>query len=239
MKIRNLLGGVSIAALALTCAAPAMATPIPLLGGYTGPIQIVFNDFESFTGNGGLQVSNSNYGLLSVTSVLDGSNNVIYSAPVGTPNAANPLIVGLFSGIHVGSVTSTSAEANTTGHFSFYWDTAQQFGTIAAQGSGGYTTGGCSAVNTQCYNGITNMGYENLLNFDLVPGASSTDPTSYLHAVLDSFNPLVGTAQGYGNVTGGTAAFQIGKRGRPPPPVRKPIYSLKTASALAVHRELV
>lgn len=214
--MRNLLGGASVAALMVAGASAVNATPIPL-GGYTGPIQIVFNDFESFTGNGQLATSNSNYGLLQVSTIIDGSNNIIYQAPVGTPTASTPLIVGLFSGIHVGSVnsTQTQAEADTAGAFSLYWDTTTKFGDIASAGSTGYTTGGCSggAVNTQCYAGLTDQGFENLLNYTLVKGASTNDINSYLHSTISSYDPLVGSAQAYAKITGGTDASQFAKNG--------------------------
>lgn len=215
--MRNLLGGASLAALCVIGTSAAMASPIDL-GGYSGPIQIKFNDFESFTGTGGLAVSNSNYGILQITSILDKNGNQIYSAPtVSQVSATNPLILGVFSGIHVGSVNPilSSAEANTPGAFSFY-DVTQAgtgFGTIAAQGSAGYTGIGCS-VNSQCYNGITNMGYDNILNFSLVQGASSTDPLSFLHAEITTFSPLVGEASGFGDITGGSDAAQFIKGGQ-------------------------
>ncbi len=207
MKISDLLAGAALTALVLGSAGEAAATTIPL-GGYTGPIQIIFNNYETFTGTHTLAVSNSNYGILQVTSILDNASNIIYSAPV-TPTATNPLIVGVFSGIHVGSLTGNTSQADLPGAFSFYYDTTTTFGTLAALGLTGYTTGGCSGVNTQCYNGITNKGFENLLNFSLVPGADSTDTGSFLEAVTTSTNPLVGDAEGYADITGGTDAAQF------------------------------
>lgn len=207
MDYRKLLGIVGAAALAIGMAGSAMATEIPL-GGYDGPISIKFNNLEAFTGDGTLAVGNSNYGILQVTTILDNSNNIIWSAPIN-PSASTPLIVGVFSGITIGSITGNYAEANSAGVFSFYLDTTTKFGNIASQGTSGYTTGGCSGVNTQCYNGITNQGFDNILNFQLVPGASSNDTASYLESVVTSTNPLIGGAYGYANVTGGSAQAQF------------------------------
>lgn len=208
MKARNLLVGAAVAALVAGSSGTASAIPIDL-GGYNGKIQIIFQNFENFTGNGALQVSNSNYGILQVTSILDASSKILYQAPL-VPSAANPLIVGVFSGIHVGSVTATSAEADKAGAFSFYDVTnpANDFGTIANQGTAGYTAAGC-AVNQQCYHNITDQGYDNILNMSLVPGASSADPTSFLHSTVTSFSPIVGDASGYADITGGSDASQF------------------------------
>lgn len=218
-NMRNLLGGASVAALLVVGASAANATPIPL-GGYTGQIQIIFNDVENFTGSGSLAVSNSNYGLLQVSSIIDGSGNIIYQAPLAVNiSDSTPLIVGLFSGIHVGSVTTDaggtpiSAEADTAGSFSLYRDTTTTFSNIAGQGTSGYTLGGCASINTQCYNGLTNAGFENILNYSLVQGAVASDTSSYLHATIASYQPLVGTASAYGKITGGTDASQFAKNG--------------------------
>ena len=148
--MRNLFGGASVAALLVVGTSAAMATPIDL-NGYFGPIQIKFTDYEAFTGSGGLAVSNSNYGILQVTSILDKFGDTIYQAPLaGSATSSNPYIVGVFSGIHIGSTTSSGAEADTAGTFSFYDVTnpATTFGVIASQGSTGYTSIGCSAKYT-------------------------------------------------------------------------------------------
>jgi hypothetical protein len=211
--MRNLFSGASVAALLAVGTSAAMATPIPL-GGYSGPIQIKFTDYEAFTA-GSLSTSNSNYGILAVTSVLDGSGNTIYSGPA-TASSSNPIIMGVFSGIHVGSSGGASAEANTPGAFSFYDVTTAgaTFGAIASQGgttaTNGYSAAGC-AVNTQCYNLITNQGYDNILNFSLVQGASSADTSSYLHATITSSSPLTGEASGFADITGGSDAGQFNK----------------------------
>ncbi len=210
MKSRNLLAGTAAAALTLgACIGSAQAIPIDL-GGYSGPIIIKFSNLESFTSAPstatGPVVGSSNFGVFEITSISDNLNNVLYTAPNAvTPiSASNPLIVGVFSGIHV--------DANVAGHtfnsggvFSLYDDTTNNgitsFSQIAGQGTGGYAAagGGC-AINMQCYNGITNKGYDNILNLKLVPGASNFAPTSTLYTSIASTNPLTGQAQGYADI---------------------------------------
>jgi len=223
-RLHCLLAGTAIAS--LLAVMPASAAPIDL-GGYSGPITIKFQDYEAFTGQGGPVPGNQNFGVFEITSIT-GGGNILYQGPVGTPTMSDPLIVGVFSGIKVTGTSGsppTENTYNTGGVFSLYDDTGQKFGVggIAGQGLGGYTTGGCVAVDTQCYNGITNKGYDNILNLMLVPGAnSSTTPattgtgngiTSTLFAQIAVASPLTGSASGYADITGGTDAGQFGRGG--------------------------
>jgi hypothetical protein len=81
-----------------------------------------------------------------------------------------------------------------------------------AQGTSGYTAGGC-AVGGLCYNGITNTGGTDLLNFNLVPGTTS-DPTNTLNATVSSTTlPISGNAEGFGEITGGADTAEFGKGG--------------------------
>lgn len=213
MKSRNLLAGTGFAALTLAaCIGSALAAPIDL-GGYTGPVTIKFSNYESFTvtpGANGPVTSSYNFGVFEITSILDNNQNIIYQAPLANQiSASNPLIVGVFSGIHVDSVSGGIA-LNSGGVFSLYQDTSTTFATIAGQGTGGYAAASC-LVNTQCYNGITNEGYDNILNLELVPGASSLAPTSTLYSTITSPNPLTGNAQGYADITGGSDAYQFAR----------------------------
>ena len=212
-----LLAGSAIAS--LLAVMPASATPIPL-GGYTGPLTIKFQNYEAFTNPAGPVPTSSNFGVFEITTI-SGGGNILYSAPTGTPTTSNPLIVGVFSGITVTGTSGSPPTENTFnsgGVFSLYDDTGQSFGLggIAGQGLAGYTTGGCVAVNTQCYNGITNKGYTNILNISLVPGANNSSAqaiASTLYATITEANPLTGSAEGYGDITGGTDAGQFGSGG--------------------------
>src|SRR5215469_1965222 len=81
---RYLLAGAAIAS--VLAVMPASATPINF-GGYTGPITIKFQDYESFTNTAGPVVGSSNFGVFEITSIT-GGGNILYSAPVGTPTAS-------------------------------------------------------------------------------------------------------------------------------------------------------
>jgi hypothetical protein len=223
--MRYLLAGAAISLVLAVNAESASADPISL-GGYTGPITIKFENYESFTNPAGPVPGSSNFGVFAITSIL-GGGNILYQAPIGAPSAANPLIVGVFSGIQVtgsSGAPPTETTYNTGGVFSLYDDTSQLFGTggIAGQGIAGYAAAGC-AVNTQCYNGITNKGYDNILNLALVPGAdSSTAPattgtgdgvTSTIVGTVTVASPLTGGASGYADITGGSDASEFGTGG--------------------------
>ncbi len=85
-----------------------------------------------------------------------------------------------------------------------------------AQGTGGYLTGGCSAVNTLCYNTVTNQSGHTtpILTMDLIPGADTADPTATLVVTANGTTiPLTGTAVGWMDITGGSDAGQFTKRG--------------------------
>ena len=216
-SLRYLLAGAAIVStLAVVGVTSASALPIDF-GGYTGPISIKFNNFEAFTGEGGPVTGNHNFGVFQITSIVDQSDNLLYSAPIH-PSASDPLILGVFSGITVtGTAGSPPNEItyNSGGTFSLYDDTSPGgFGTIASQGLAGYTTGGCGGVNTQCYNGITNMGYDNILNLNLIPGANDASPQALASTIVGTIqddSPLTGSAEGYADITGGSDAGEFTK----------------------------
>jgi hypothetical protein len=121
--------------------------------------------------------------------------------------------VGVFSGIRVTSIGAGGLETgNSGGVFSLYEVTSAELSsaglninTLFSQGTGGYT-GGCVA-DTQCYNGITNVGATDVLNFELVPGADLTNPADTLQATINGTSvPPTGEASGYGVITGGVDA---------------------------------
>ena len=60
--------GAGVGAILLTCG--ASASPVIDLGGYTGPIQFKFQNYESFTGTP-LAVGSMNFGVVKITSIID------------------------------------------------------------------------------------------------------------------------------------------------------------------------
>jgi hypothetical protein len=201
----------------------AFADVIDLTTGGGGSIQIKFNNFESFgdLGPGGaLQVGSTNFGVFEVTSI--GQNGLsLYSAP--TASSSDDYIIGVFNGITVASISGSASNINTGnsgGAFDFYevskaeltshgFNANNIYASIFAQGTGGYAAagGGCT-TNSLCYNGITNVGATNYLDFTLVPGADAAGDT--LSASLSTtIVPTTGSAGGYGDIIGGAAAPQF------------------------------
>lgn len=189
----------------LVAGTPAFADVIDL-GTAGGRAVMGFNDYESFgnLNNGNLQIGSTNFGVFEVTSITVNGDSTYAPGPGG-------YLLGVFSGITVSGINGTSPNINTQntgGTFSIFNVTATQMSTagqtiatIFGQGTGGYGAAGC-LVNTQCYNGITNVGGTDVLNFDLVPGADAS--LSTLVASLNTAGvPPTGSANGFGNITGG------------------------------------
>jgi hypothetical protein len=209
MRLRKLLA-ITAATTALFSAA-ASASPLIDLNGFTGPVEIKFQNYESFSSTP-VMPGDTNFGVVQVTSIVD-------------PNTGNNLWVqgqggqflsGVFNGITVSSVTATTSGFDTTatgGVFEF-WLTSHNFN--PGQGTGGYTTGGC-AVGGLCYNGITNTGGIDALNLELVPGTTSGSPVldaNTLSASTDSLTlPISGSAEGFADITGGADAGQFAHGG--------------------------
>jgi PEP-CTERM motif len=200
----------------LVAGTPAFADVIDL-GTSGGRAVMGFNDYESFGNlhNGNLQIGSTNYGVFEVTSITVNGDSTYAPGPGG-------YLLGVFSGITVSGIGGTVPNINTQntgGTFSIYNVTATQLSTagqtiatIFNQGTGGYAAaGGTCAVNMQCYNGITNVGGTNVLDFDLVPGADAAGST--LVASLNAaVVPPTGSANGFGDITGGSdqSAFFTG-----------------------------
>jgi hypothetical protein len=184
-------------------------TPISL-GGYTGPVNFKFQDFETFlTPSGGIVSSGSplaagdqNVGVFDITSINAPTGQTFFS-----PGGANGYLVGVFNGITVTSSTPTST-GNSGGTFQIY-----QVSSLPnfSQGTSGYTAAGC-AVGSLCYNGITNAGGTLFLSFNLVPGADAAGD-SLLATLTTATVPPSGSATGYGDVTGGSGASLFGRGG--------------------------
>jgi hypothetical protein len=184
-------------------------TPISL-GGYTGTVNLKFQNFETFLNSSGavvpsgspLAVGDQNAGVFNITSINAPTGQTFFSS-----GGANGYLVGVFNGIKVTSSTPTFT-GNSGGTFQIY-----QVSSLPnfAQGTSGYAAGGC-AIGGSCYNGITNAGGSLFLSFNLVPGADTAGDT--LAAVLTTATvPPSGTASGYGDITGGSGASLFGTGG--------------------------
>ncbi|HEY2540860.1 MAG TPA: hypothetical protein VGI28_15405 [Stellaceae bacterium] len=188
----------------------AEADPLIDLGGYTGPIQIKFQNYESFTSLP-IAPGSMNFGVIEVTSI-ENSNT---GANIWVQGQSGQFLSGVFNDITVTSVTPTGTgfiTTNSGGVFDFFLNSSNF---DPAQGTSGYTAGGC-AVGELCYNGITNIGGVDALNLELVPGAT-TDPTNTLSANTSSVTtPLTGSALGYADITGGADDSQFGRSGEGP-----------------------
>jgi len=197
---------------------PAVAGPIPFMDGYTGPIALHFSSYESFTGTSPLSVGDQNFGVFNVTSITaEASFGPISPGEViWSPGGSNGQLVGIFNDITVKSITPITGGdtiQNTGGAFEvFNVPVFPHFN----QGTSGYMTGGCSAVNTLCYNTVTNQAGHTtpILTMDLIPGADTTDPLATLVVTSNGTTiPLTGVASGWMDITGGSDAGQFGRGG--------------------------
>lgn len=205
MTTRRLLAGTAIAT-ALLWGGGARAALLDF-GGYTGPVQVKFQNYESFNTTV-IAPGSQNFGVVEVTSI----QNPVTGENIWTQGGTNGFLSAVFNGITVASITPTSGGFDTTstgGAFEL-WQTSANFN--PAQGTGGYTAAGCT-VGSLCYNGITNAGGTDALNFDLVAG-TTTDPTNTLSAFISSTTlPTSGHAEGFADITGGADAPQFGTGG--------------------------
>lgn len=209
MKIYGRLAMGLIGAAALLGGSHAHATTVDFSGG-GGPATLDFSNYESFgnLNNGQIQVGTTNYGTFEVTAATVAGNGIY------TPSSTGYL-VGVFSGITVASIgNGGTTTGNSGGTFSIYLVTAAELatkgltiGNLFAQGTGGYAAGGCS-VNTQCYNGITNVGGTDIINFDLVPGGDAAGDTLVANINATSV-PLTGSATAFADITGGVDADEF------------------------------
>lgn len=222
MKFRYQLGPILVAA-PLLLGGPAFADVLNLTSDGGGPIQIKFNDFESF-GNlgpsGAIQVGTTNFGVFEVTSITE-SGASLYSAP--STSSSGDYILGVFNGITVTGIGGSGTNFNTGnsgGVFDFYEVSKAEltshglganniYASIFGQGTGGYAAAGAGcSVNSLCYHGITDVGATDYLNFRLVPGADAAGDT-LAASVNTTIVPITGSAGGYGDITGGAAIGQF------------------------------
>lgn len=201
-KLFALLLGTLTAASAV--AAPALVLTPP--SGWDGGYSIKIVGYESFTA--GIALGSNNFGVVRVTSILDGSGtNTIWADGQGGAE-----IVGVFSGISVTQIIPGffSTVISTSGTASFFINPFGSFASAGgfAQGSGGYAAAGSGcAVNLNCYNGISNVvGGGSFLDLMWVPGVldSLTNTTDTVAGVFTGLTtPFTGFASGFLSVTGG------------------------------------
>ena len=191
----------------------ASAGPINLMG-YTGPISIDFHDYESFT-SPTLAPGDMNFGVFNIINITAQASqgSIVAGQTIWSPGGSNQFLVGVFNDITVTSVTPNGSGGftteNTGGNFALYQ--VASFPNFT-QGTGGYAAagGGCT-INQLCYNGISNTGSGPILTISLIPGADLVNPLSTLQATVSGTTvPVSGSAQGYGDITGGTDQGQFG-----------------------------
>jgi len=208
MNMHKMLAGTAIATtLLLGGALPAAANVEIPLGGYVGPAQLNFDNYESFkTASGAIattpEIGDENFGVFSVTSIkVPGlGGKVLWSS-----GQSGDVLVGVFDDINVTNVTvsgSKETTSNTGGIFKLYLVPQSEF--QGDLGLAGYTEGGCSSIGGLCYNGITNTSQGNLvLTMDLVGGVVPSDPSETLSATLDAgISPATGAAKFDGTLNG-------------------------------------
>lgn len=206
-------------------AASMSASAIPsfsLRNGYTGLIEIKYQNFESFTGNGTVSPGDVNFGVFKVTSVtaLENKGTVSFGDTVWADGDNGAEISGIFSGITVKTVTPIAggfyvdstggllnAYINPLGSFSAAGGFAQ--GTVT-----GYTDAGCLTGGT-CYDGISNVvGGGSFLDLAFAAVGIVADGTITVNGTFNALTtPLTGSAQGYLDVTGGAYANSFDTNG--------------------------
>lgn len=208
MVMRKLLTGTALTTtLAVGLALPAAAGVLPI-GGYTGPLQLNFNNYESFLTTSGKvsstpAVGDENFGIFSVQSISvpgPGGKTLYFSGENGVD------LLGVFNGITVASVTNPGAfnekTTNTGGVFELFSVSSAQFTAAGGdQGTAGYANASC-AIASLCYNGITNEPSSTpILTMTLVPGVDG--PSITLTAIVNGLdNPATGEANFDGSISG-------------------------------------
>lgn len=209
MKSKLLALAFGIAASFSASAAPTFSLNTP--PGWDGSFSVKLVGFESF--DGPLAPGSQNFGVLKVTTILDGGgNNTLWS---DGDNGAE--IVGVFSGITTLTANFFGPSAfltSTGGTGSFFINPTGSFNAAGgfAQGLGGYIAGGC-LPNMNCYNGISNVVTGgSFLDVKWVSGVDDTgaNTVTVSGAFLAATTPQSGFAAGFVDIVGGAyaAAFE-------------------------------
>lgn len=196
----GILGAV---AAALLSAAPVQAASLgPAFDNYSGPVEIKFKNWESFS-TPQIQEGSENFGVLVVTSITDPLGNPLFNS------GGNQWLTGVFYGITVTEVTPSGSGFNgkaTGGRIDIYLNSSNF---DASQGLAGYAAGGC-AIGGDCYHGITDVGGELVLSLELASGIDPLNGDVFLNADFNNTTlPASGGAQAYYNVIGGSLASKF------------------------------
>jgi hypothetical protein len=215
--LRGLLALAGVVTAAGFLAAPA-AADLTFLDDYKGPIAIHSTKGQLTTT---LAVGDQNFGVFSITSISAAAayGPITPGEDIWTPSATNGQLVGVFNAVTVSRITPTLPSGyqtgNTGGVFEVFNLPDTDFPNFT-QGTSGYTKGGCTALNTLCYNGVTNVaGFTTpILTLDLIPGADTVNPSETLQATVSTTTiPTTGSAAGWLDITGGSDASQFGRDG--------------------------
>lgn len=205
--MKSKLLAIALASSASIGAIAAPAFTYNTFAGWDHTFSIKVRGYESFTA--ALAVGAENFGVLQISTIYDNNNNVMWTSGQGGAE-----ITGVFSGIKVTSVTGAPGNftvGSTGGTASFFINSAGSFNAAGqfSQGLGGYAAATC-AVNTNCYNGISNViGGGSFLDAAWTSGVLDGvgDTTTTVNGNFTALStPQSGTAQGFLNVTGGTYA---------------------------------
>ena len=209
MKLRHLATALGAAMSFSAMAAPIFSLTPP--AGWDGTFSIKMVGYEAFTGP--LAVGAENFGVLKVTSIVDGGGqNTLW---VDGQNSAE--ITGVFSQIRVALVVpgalGDARVLSTGGVANFFINPFGSFNATGgfAQGLSGYAQAG-GAPNTNVYDGISNVAAGgSLVNANWVTGVSDAffpNPLATTITVDGTFiatsTPQSGFAAGFLSVTGGT-----------------------------------
>lgn len=211
MDMRKLLASTAIATTLLAGGTlPAAAGALIPLGGFSGPVQLNFDNYESFlTASGAVSstpaVGDQNFGIFSVYSI---TTTTSLKLPVWSAGTGGDVLVGVFNGINVKTLTGSGPNVTTTntgGVFQLYLVPTTEF--VAAggdQGTAGYTNAASCAIGGLCYHGITDTALGQLaLTMTLVPGVDGPGVTLTANVNVTT-NPPIGSASFDGLVSDST-----------------------------------
>ena len=216
------LGSAVAMGTALAPTAPASAAID--LGGFTGPVTIHFQNFESLYSSAGVLLPATTVpaagdqliGILSVTTITSTiGSKTLWAAGIGSDG----FLLGTFVGPTINSFNTTTGAFNVTAPWTVdLYSSANQYNN--AQGTAGFSAGGCGGPLTGCYNSINDAasllaGNALQLAVTATPGVDAVNPTTIVADGTFSLTSLSGSNFYDANVTGGAAAAQFNTNGVP------------------------
>lgn len=212
--VQSMVAGIALGACLIGSAPPASADIN--LGGYTGPVSIHFQDFESLFRpgvgfvSGTPQAGDQLIGVFSITSIFSTTTSQLLYAP-----SAGNFLTGTFVGPTISSFNALTGAFTATAPWDiFLYQNAAQYN--AAQGVGGFSAGTCAgSVLGSCYNSVNQPGGGSVLQLQIrtTPGV---DPNPAIIAD-GTFSLTSGSGSNFydGNVIGGAAFAQFNSNGVP------------------------